>query len=157
MGSGGKGKLRIPATEATTGVGKTRFLSPVERELIGIVGADQSSTTPSVSLKYYDPKFECFSAWSPEKLAAFSSFLGKLAGHTWNEVYRTGGKPGYKVGLGYTPHKDRGKLPSIPVGLSEDLTFFEMRVTQEARVHGFRVNSIFFLVWLDQGHRIYPA
>jgi hypothetical protein len=53
--------------------------------------------------------------------------------------------------------KDLSKLPYHPhLHFNPDLTFFELRVTQQARVHGFRVKSAFFLVWLDREHRIYP-
>lgn len=157
MGNRGKGKLRIPAPKIAASEGETVRLTPIEREVLGVASAErQSSPPPSVSLKYFDPRFECFSVWPPDKLAAFSAFVGKLAGHTWEKVYQTGGALGHKTGLGYTPHKHRGKLPPIPNAPSEDLTLFELRVTQEARVHGFRMGSIFFLVWLDKDHRVYP-
>jgi len=156
MGNRGKGKFHIPPPKVTAGEGGMIRLSPVACEVCNLANAGQSSSPPSVSLKYYNPRFECFSKWPPDKLAAFSSFIGKLAGHTWGAIYNTGGKLGNKTGLGYTPHKHRNKLPPLPNGPSEDLTFFELRVTQEARVHGFRMGAVFFLVWLDKDHRIYP-
>ena len=103
--------------------------------------------------------FECFSSWSPSELKAFSDFLIKLKSAKWKDIYATGGKKGTKSGLGYTPHKNRSMLPNNPElkDISPDITFFELRVTQKARVHGFRVKSAFFLVWLDKNHRIYPV
>lgn len=41
--------------------------------------------------------------------------------------------------------------------LSEDIGWCEMRVTQKARVHGFRAGQGFFLVFLDRGHDIFPG
>ena len=60
-------------------------------------------------------------------------------------------------GLGYTAHKDRRKLPNNGLRhlISPEFEFAEMRVTQRARVHGFRMKATFFLVWLDKDHQIY--
>jgi len=51
----------------------------------------------------------------------------------------------------------RNKLPLHPElkTVSPDIDFFELRVTGEARVHGFRVIDGFYLVWLDREHEIY--
>lgn len=151
-----KHKVRIPPPSIPAEPETTFRLSPIQREVFGLDNQRGApSPSPSVSLKYYDPKFECFSDWPRQDLAAFSAFLGKLGGRTWEQIVTTGGKLGGKSGLGYTPHKDRKRLPSIPNPPSEDVTLFELRVTQKTRVHGFRVGPIFFLVWLDKDHRIY--
>jgi hypothetical protein len=41
--------------------------------------------------------------------------------------------------------------------VSEDIPFYELHVHSKARVHGFFVESVFFLVWLDRNHRAFPA
>lgn len=41
--------------------------------------------------------------------------------------------------------------------LSEDIGFFELRISQKIRVHGFQAQTAFFLVLLDRGHRVFPA
>jgi hypothetical protein len=70
----------------------------------------------------------------------------------WNFINNSGDKSGNKNGLGMTYHQDRKKLPSSKIldSISPDIKFFELRVTQKARVHGFRSFSSFFLVWLDR-------
>lgn len=110
-----------------------------------------------VALKYYQHAHECFSAWSPDEPRAFSEFNRKLATQTWPQVYRSAG--GDKSGLGYTPHGSGGRLPRPEFlrELSEDISFFELRVTQKARVHGFRAGAAFFLVFLDRSHRLFPG
>ncbi|GEM_PF-4117032 len=68
----------------------------------------------NVVLKYYRPDFECFSAWDSVELKAFSNFLMKLKFAEWKDIYATAGKAGTKKGFGYTPHKDRKRLPDDP-------------------------------------------
>jgi len=38
--------------------------------------------------------------------------------------------------------------------LDDQIELFELRVDNEKRVHGFRMKSIFYLCWLDRGHKI---
>jgi len=53
----------------------------------------------------------------------------------------------------------KGLYPKTRVleAISPDLGFFELRVTQKARVHGFRSANAFFLVFLDKDHAICPS
>lgn len=133
-----------------------------EAKLLGLISRSENKSPDTtepvyVVLKYFQPTFECFSDWQAEELAAFSGFLEKLSARTWQQVYKTAGSLGNKTGLGYTVHLDRSKLPECPTldAISEDIKFFELRVNEKARVHGFRVQSAFFLVWLDRQHKIY--
>ena len=118
---------------------------------------------PYVVLKYFQSDWECFSAWQKDELALFSSFLHHFAGHTWQTVYKTAGKGENKAGLGYTPYQvDDMKSGSEHVKrvrerVSEDIKFFELRVSQRLRVHGFQAQAAFFLVLLDREHRVFPA
>jgi hypothetical protein len=118
---------------------------------------DPIKERPHVNLAYYKPEFECFSSWTEEQLRAFSSFCTKISERKWNDIYKTGGSLGSKTGLGYTVHKNIDKLPENPAlkEFSLDITWFELRVGQQARVHGFRLADAFFLVFLDAKHRIY--
>lgn len=126
--------------------------------LLGVL-ASSDDERPHVNLKYYYHEHQCFSDWSSNELKAFSSFCRKLSQMRWAEIYMTGGSVGHKTGLGYTRHKDLGVLPENPElsRLSPDLTWFELRIDGESRVHGFRVRSAFFLVFLDRAHEIYPS
>ena len=137
------------------------YLTDIERKALGITTAsgENGFHDPYVSLKYFRPSFECFSEWTHDELKALSRFIEKLRQTTWIDITtKTGGSIGQKTGLGYTTHKDRNKLPDLKdlnTIISNDITFFELRVTDKARVHGFRVKSAFFLIWLDREHRIY--
>lgn len=120
---------------------------------------NSDNDTAYVNLKYYRHEHQCFSEWDVDQLKALSAFCRKITQISWTDIYRTGGKAGNKTGLGYTPHKDRRALPEAPElrEISPDLTWFELRVTGEARVHGFRCKSAFFLVFLDRQHEVYPG
>ena len=124
-----------------------------------VLNATREATAeePHVNLKYYSSSYQCFSEWEPGELKALSALIEKLRQHKWSDIYKTGGQVGNKTGLAYTLHKDRAKLPRHPAldSISEDITFFELRVDQEMRVHGFRCLEAFYLVWLDRKHEVY--
>lgn len=55
------------------------------------------------------------------------------------------------------PHKGAtGAGFSLPSTLSKDLPLYELRVDGKARVHGVFQEDMFFLVWLDRNHAVYP-
>ena len=74
----------------------------------------------------------------------------------WSDIYKSGGSLGSKTGVGYTPHGNPSDLPDNPdlKSFSPELSWFELRVDQQARVHGFRLADAFFLVFLDSKHAI---
>jgi hypothetical protein len=126
---------------------KTIYLSPSEANYLGLPAEDLPA---HISLKYFDGSYECFSVWQQRELRAFTKFIEKLREHNWEDVKKT-------AGFGYAEH-NRQHLPRkrILTLISPETTIFELRVTQTARVHGFKIQSVFFLVWLDRNHQIYP-
>lgn len=148
--------MRIKA-DTTLKKSHSVMLSNVEVKLLGL-DSDARDDTAYVALKYFDEEFECFSEWDKSELKAFTKFIKKINQMTWTQIISQGGRPGSKVGMGYTVHKNPDLLPNkeLRERLSRDITFFELRVTKKARVHGFKVKNTFFLVWLDRLHRIYP-
>lgn len=148
-----KDRLRRATARETEG---TPRRSRLEEAALG--HENGSGAVPYVALKYYQPEFQCFSAWAPDELRAFSDLNRKLRQLTWQLVYQSGGRSSGKTGLGYTPY-DRGVLPPPPflASISEDISWFELRVTQRARVHGFRAGAAFFLVYLDRGHEVFAG
>lgn len=138
---------------------KTAFSIPIKEDGIrdSIPGKN-----PYVVLKYFQSDWECFSNWEKEELSQFSKFLNLLKQHTWDSVYKSEGKWKSKGALGYTPYdlkemkSGKSYLERIQQILSEDISFFELRVNQKIRVHGFQVQAAFFLVLLDREHRVFP-
>ena len=152
-------KLRRVTAQQSEKISAVHDLTLKDAALLGVVVPEDGRERPYVSLKYYWPDYQCLSSWDADKLKAFSAFCRKISQSKWAEIYRTGGAVGHKTGMGYTVHKDPDVLPDNPElkVLSPDLTWFELRVDGECRVHGFRVKDAFFLVFLDKDHAIYPA
>lgn len=123
------------------------------------IGKDGDDQQPYIALKYYHPEHECLSSWSAEELKDLSNLSLKLQSMCWSQVKSQGGSVGKKTGLGMTKHTNVKKLPHHPkmAQISPDVSFFELRANQVARVHGFRVDAAFFLCWLDRGHKVYPS
>ncbi|CUN95244.1 MULTISPECIES: MAG6450 family protein [Clostridium] len=141
-------------TSINKDTGNKYSLSDIEAKLLGVNGSDDKAF---VVLKHFDSSYQCFSEWKENELRDFSNFIKTINQMTWSEIYKSGGKSN-KTGLGYTVHTNKEVLPNLKLieTISEDITFFELRVSKKARVHGFRVKSAFYLVWLDRGHKIYP-
>lgn len=142
-----------------------------EIKILGLVSHEIESNSkaskmhPYVALKYFNSECQCFSEWQSEELKAFSSFLDKLSERTWEQIYATASTKGGKNGLGYTKYnvsevrgsKIKAALQAVSEKISADINFFELRVDQEMRVHGFQSQSVFFLVALDRSHEAFPG
>lgn len=157
MGNKKSNRLRDVAEKQRRDVADVN-LTMREAALLGVASTAENER-PHVNLRYYWPEHECFSSWGANNLKAFSGFCRKLCLSKWTDIHKSGGSSGHKTGFGYTPHKDSSVLPANPelANFSPDLTWFELRVTQEARVHGFRARDSFFLVFLDEKHQIYRS
>lgn len=143
-------------------------LSPIEEKVLSLSntmsGVSSDNDSPFVVLKYFRHTFECFSAWEKDELKSFSDFITSLRQRTWRQVLETSGKGENKAGLAYTPY-DVSKvkngaedhLKEVRKQIGDDITFFELRVNQKMRVHGFRAKAAFFLVLLDREHRVFPS
>lgn len=132
--------------------GREAGFSRLEHAALGL--EEGSGGVAYVALKYYRPEHECFSEWRPDELRAFSGFCRRMSQMTWQQIVQTGGR--HKSGLAWTPIR-REQLPParfLDAAVSEDVSWIELRVTQAARVFGFRARQAFFLVFLDRGHRI---
>lgn len=107
-----------------------------------------------VSIKNLQYKHQCFSEWDKSDMNKFWAFNKKIHEMTWEQVLKTGGKNN-KTGIAYTPlpREKYNKIPFIK-GLSKDICMFELRIDNKIRVHGFRINSIFYLCVLDKKHEI---
>lgn len=159
---------KIPKDKIQQQAQKHEKLSPIEAKVLSLAttfdGGSSDNDNPYVALKYFRQTFECFSAWEKDELKAFSSFLGSVQGRTWRQVLETSGKGENKTGLAYTPYEinttkngAESHLKEVRKLISEDIGFFELRVDQKMRVHGFRAKAAFFLVLLDREHRVFPS
>ncbi|MDN7806935.1 hypothetical protein [Burkholderia gladioli] len=152
-----KGRIAQAADEQNRVV-----IAPGDRKAFGFASvAEQEEKRaradgpPFVVLKYYRAAFECFSHWTAEELKLFSSFIGKLRDVDWETTQR-GGFQRKALDLAKIDATAAGHLRAVKEGLSDDISFFELRVSQAIRVHGFRAKDAFFLVLLDREHRVCP-
>ena len=124
-------------------------LTPIDMEK-GKLASDTEGV--SISLKYYRDETECFSEWQAGELKKFSATIKKVSQMTASIL------KGYKPLC--VPHKNdpAEKRFARPDKLSEEFKFFEIKVdpSNKARIHGVFVGSVFFLVWLDRLHAVYP-
>lgn len=138
-------------------------VSSQEREIFSLAASDRArsrseeSTRPYVVLKYFQSAWQCFSEWEKAELKQFTQFLDRLSGSTWEQVYSAKGF-GYKA---YQVEKIPNKSPqsylnTVRKQISGEITFFELRISKEMRLHGFRCQSAFFLVLLDRSHNVFP-
>lgn len=106
----------------------------------------------SISLKYYREETECFSDWQASEMKKFSATIKKISSLSASAL------KGYKPLC--VPHKNAPAEARFARHdkLSEDLRFFELKVdpSNKARAHGVFVGSVFFLVWLDRLHAVFP-
>jgi hypothetical protein len=103
------------------------------------------------SFELFDQDHECPSTWSDEIRGLFLMFK-KASGTTWNDVFKSGGRPGNKVGLGYTIFSNPPfARPQI---LSQDISISEMRVGRKGRVFGAHKLGIYYVIRLDKNHEI---
>lgn len=108
-----------------------------------------------VSLRLIQEDFQCFSEWSRQEMKAFWDFNRQIHDYSWQDVLVQGGKAGSKVGFGYTEiSRDQYPNPQFKGTISPDIQFFELRVNQTIRVHGFRDGQIFYICWLDKNHAL---
>lgn len=107
----------------------------------------------SISLKYFMKSCECFSEWQIKELKKFSAILEKISGYSPDLLRKA--KPLCDSHKG-NPSEDRFRRPPT---VSDDLLFYELKIdaSNKARVHGFFVGSVFFLVWLDRKHACFPS
>jgi hypothetical protein len=110
----------------------------------------QPDTIVSVSLKYWHTRSQCISEWQRRELEGLRKFVDKIQGLTWAQIKAD-------TGLKYQTHKGAtGHGFSRPQNLSKDVALFELRLSGRARVHGAEVNDVFYLVWLDRNHDVFP-
>jgi hypothetical protein len=117
-------------------------------------GGSTDHQNPSFRFAYADENRWRLSDWQPDEILDLVRNLKKIEKHTWSQIKGQGSRHrGDTVGCGY---KIINNLPSLPEGVSEDHKISEMRICQRKRIFGFRMNSIYYIVWFDRDHSICP-
>lgn len=105
------------------------------------------------SFEHYDRGYQCISTWTQDEAKTLLEMFHKASQLTWMEVFRTGGKSGSKVGLGWTDFKDNDPFVRPP-NLSKDLSISEMRASKKLRVFGAKKDAVFYVLRLDRQHGV---
>lgn len=109
-----------------------------------------------LSIRFIQHQEECLSEWDKNEIKGFWSFVESIHQQTWKQVYN-GSRKDKKSGLGYTeiPLKKYPKS-DFKDSIDPNCTFFELRISEKARVHCFRDKSICYVCWLDKSHKFFP-
>jgi hypothetical protein len=109
---------------------------------------------PSFRFIYTDKNRWLLSEWTPSEINDFLVGLKKIESYTWGQIKNHGGKQrGGSVGTGYkliTNH------PTLPDNVPEDVKLSEMRIDEKKRIFGFRVASVYYIIWFDRDHSVCP-
>ncbi len=121
---------------------------------VDVFDKNGNSALVFISIKHIQPNYQCFSEWTKVELSKFWRFNNRLHNMTWQQVYATASKDD-KRGLAYTviPREKYGSNEFVS-SLDKEIKMFELRVDDEIRVHGFRMNATFYLCFLDREHKI---
>lgn len=115
----------------------------------GVVDVREVSTEheyPVFSFDFVDDsKFELWNA-DKEYLKLLIKTYKTMGNLTWNEMRQAHGLGMKVITTRYT----------LPAGVSPDVDLIEVRVSQEGRLHGFRIGRTFQVLWFDPHHKVCP-
>jgi hypothetical protein len=107
---------------------------------------------PSFRFTYADKNRWVLSKWSPSEIKDLIEGLKKIERYTWAEIQCHGSKKrGESVGTGY---KLIDNHPDLPDNIPEDTRLSEMRIDDKKRIFGFRVQSVYYIIWFDCDHSV---
>ena len=132
------------------GKGKVKVAARREQARPIIATAKRQEPTVAVSLRHWHSGAECISCWQRNDLEKLRKLIDKIQGMTTTKIRND-------IGLEHKLHRTSpAKGFPRPSGLSKDIPLCELRVTGKARVHGALHQDIFYLVWLDRNHNVFP-
>jgi hypothetical protein len=109
---------------------------------------------PSFKFTHADKNRWVLSGWTPSEIKDLIEGLKKIEKYTLAQIQCHGSKkPGESVGTGY---KLIDKHPTLPDDIPEDARLSEMRIDQKKRIFGFRVQSVYYIIWFDRNHSVCP-
>jgi hypothetical protein len=110
----------------------------------------------SLSFRYIKEGADyCLSQCSQDEVRQYKKCLRLLTSQSWQEVMKSGGRPGNKVGLGYTVYDDWALSGAQrPPNLSPELRISGVRASDVARLFGVYIQGIYYILWFDPKHKI---
>jgi len=142
---GKKNKIKKPS--------QPRKEKNIPEQIISQRPVNTDNEKPSFRFTYADKNRWTLSDWTPSEIKDLIEGLKKIEKYTWGQIKSHGSKNrGQSVGTGYKLINDPPPLP--PELQNKDIT--EMRIDRTKRIFGFRVNSIYYIVWFDRNHSVCP-
>lgn len=116
------------------------------------LGDAQASRGVTISFAHFRSETECLSSWGRTDL---KSFVGTV------EKMRAMDEKTLRSSTLCSPHKPGRRIAerfTRPATIGEDHRMHEIRVDRSnaARMHGIIADSVFYLVWLDRKHEVFP-
>jgi hypothetical protein len=144
-------KRRIPDPPASSSGKK---ISPAATQQAGEAGSTDEHS-PSFRFTHVDENRWQLSDWTSDEINDLINAFKKIEKHTWAQLKSQGSRqPGQTVGCGFkliTGH------PELPSNTPEDAKLSEMRVCQRKRIFGFRIGSLYYIIWFDRNHEVCPG
>ena len=141
-----KQKIKKPSQQKTV-----RQIS--EKAVAKLTGSTDEEH-PSFRFTYADKNRWLLSDWTSSEINDLIAGLQKIEKYTWAQIKGHGSKKrGESVGTGY---KLISSHPLMPDNIPEDAKLSEMRIDEKKRIFGFRVDSVYYIIWFDRDHSVCP-
>lgn len=103
---------------------------------------------PSFRFAHADPNKHCLHQWTKSEIKVLVRRLGQFEAKTWRQIKEGDGD-------GYVVFSNRKYLPTVPLSVSPDATFFHLRINQKHRIFCYRdAEGAICIVWFDRNHEI---
>lgn len=120
--------------------GRKASPNPVNASLLG----KTKDNFVHVNFRHYQRRQECLSDWQSRQLKQLSGWFEKMSNKTPDDVTSDTSNC----------HAHVGVTKPLPRTVSRDVRMYGLKVGKKERIHGFFLNSDFFVVWLDRNHQI---
>lgn len=127
-----------------------------EKESSAIVGLssqvnaqDIDNSPPVFSLRYLQRDF-CVDCCEKNEKAAFADKLFKLSQLSWADIRKAD-----RHGLGTEKISRNSIKAAIPTHITPDVDFLAFRFCAKAPMVGYKLGSVFYILWLDRAFKLY--
>ncbi|WP_071883807.1 hypothetical protein [Serratia marcescens] len=134
-----KGRLKSRTQETSKSIGVPN--PPKEQDI--------DNSPPVFSLRYLQRDF-CIERCEKNERAAFAVKLFKLSQLTWADIRQAD-----RHGLGTEKISRDSIKAAIPEHITPDVDFLAFRFNGKAPMVGYKLGSIFYILWLDRSFKLY--
>lgn len=118
-------------------------------------GPGTGSERPSWRIKGVDLDGPFGQRVKEENVEEILKFLSEIEAKTWNEILKNRGPGGnHKIDARRICQDARKRLQDLNVEFD---TLICLRMTAKKRIWGTRRGSVFYLLWWDPEHKVYPT